>query len=104
MSEKLRVRFEKRAEKDLKKLSKTDRVLFQKIIAAVESIRTDPSIGDPKQGDLKGFSCLDVQHQRTNYEIAYRLETDEDGNLVAVIMIGTRENFYSNLKRYIGRL
>lgn len=101
MSNKLPVRFDKRADKELKKLKRTDKVLFNKLLEAIESIRIDPSIGDPKREDLAGISCVDVKHYRINYEIAYRIELDEHNNVVVVIMVGTRENFYSELKRYL---
>lgn len=104
MNEKLGIVFERKAEKDLKRLKKADKVLFEKIRDAIDSIRINPYIGEPKQGDLKGFSCLDVYHQSTNYEIAYRLEISNEGDIVVVIMIGPRENFYRDLKHYLGIL
>ena len=36
------------------------------------------------------------------YELAYTIERI-DGELVVVVMAGTRENFYDELKRYIKR-
>ena len=65
----------------------------------------DPSIGQDKHGDLAGVKGYDIYHQRTNYELAYTVENivdQETGELevVVVIMAGTRENFYEQLKRY----
>ncbi|WP_370651020.1 type II toxin-antitoxin system RelE/ParE family toxin [Acetobacterium sp.] len=38
---------------------------------------------------------------RTNYELAYHISQLENGNIIVIIMAGTRENFYQELKRYL---
>ncbi|WP_325176795.1 type II toxin-antitoxin system RelE/ParE family toxin [Paenibacillus alkalitolerans] len=43
----------------------------------------------------------DVSYQGTNYEIAYRVEENVEGELIVVILAGMRENFYEQLKRYL---
>lgn len=91
----------KRAGKVLLKFRKTDKALYEKVNEAIIAICENPYIGEAKRGDLKGFYSLDVFHQSTNYEICYAIEEDDAGNLVAVILIGTRENFYTELKRYL---
>lgn len=63
-------------------------------------IRVDPFVGKNKTGDLVGVMGYDVRHQGTNYEIAYTTEENADGQTIVVIMAGTRENFYEQLKRY----
>lgn len=90
-----------RAAKQLKKIRKTDRALFNKVNDAITAIRIDPTIVEPKKGDLKGFSCVDISHLRTNYELCYTLEEDANGQLILVLMMGPRENFYEELKRYL---
>ncbi|MGG5252246.1 type II toxin-antitoxin system RelE/ParE family toxin [Neobacillus sp. SM06] len=89
------------AAKQLKKIRKTDRVLYDKVHNAITTIRQDPNIGDPKKGDLKGYSCIDISHLRTNYELCYTMKEDANGQLILVIMMGPRENFYHDLKRYL---
>ena len=47
----------------------------------------------------------DIYYNRTNYELAYTLEyirseDTENPEVVIVIMAGTREDFYDELKRY----
>ena len=101
MSDLLPYKLGDRAIKQLKKIRKTDRALFEKINDAIIAIRLDPNIGDPKKGDLKGYHCLDVSHMRTNYELCYTLELDEDGEIILIVMMGPRENFYDDLKRYL---
>ncbi len=90
-----------RAAKNLKKIIKTDRVLYDKVNHMITAIRLDPSIGEDKKGDLKGYSCVDINHLRTNYELCYTLEEDKNGELILVVMVGPRENFYEDLKRYL---
>lgn len=87
------------AEKFFKKIK--DQSLKKAFKQAILMIRENPEIGEAKTGDLKGLSCLDLYHNRTNYELAYRISQLENGNIVVVIMAGTRENFYQELKRYL---
>jgi mRNA-degrading endonuclease RelE of RelBE toxin-antitoxin system len=92
------VRFMPPAARFLKKLKdKQLKALFQE---AIDKILMDPTIGDPKTGDLSGIYGYDIYYNKTNYELAYRIELVDD-TLIVVIMAGTRENFYEALKRYI---
>lgn len=91
-----------RAIKQLKKIRKSDRKLYKKIEKEIEAIRRNPLIGDAKKGDLQGYFCLDVNHLGINYEICYTLEIEENGEIIVIIFIGTRENFYAELRRYLG--
>lgn len=68
---------------------------------AITAIRLDPSVGELKTGDLAGVYGYDVSYKGTNYEIAYRIEENEEGELVVVILAGSRENFYEELKCYL---
>lgn len=86
------------AEKYFKKLK--DNGLKQAFKDAIISIRENPEIGSAKVGDLSGLYCLDVYY-RSNYELAYRISTLENGDMVVIVMAGTRENFYKELKRYL---
>lgn len=87
------------AEKFFKKIK--EKALKEKFKKAVEEIRRDPFIGKPKTGDLAGIYGYDVFYNKTNYEIAYRIVEVEDGDVVVIIMAGTRENFWDTIKRYI---
>lgn len=92
------IRFMKAAERYFKKLKEKNlKVAFQ---AALKKISVDPYLGELKMGDLAGIYCFDVYYNKTNYEIAYQI-FEENGNLVVVILAGTRENFYEELKRYM---
>lgn len=92
------LRFLKPAERYFKKIR--EKGLQEAFKIALEKISNDPSIGDQKKGDLAGIWCYDVFYNKTNYEIAYRIY-EEEGQLVVIIMAGTRENFYEELKRYM---
>lgn len=67
---------------------------------AIVEISGDPSIGEEKKGDLSGVYGYDIYYNKTNYELAYTLEENDSGELVVVILAGTRENFYEQLKKY----
>jgi len=46
------------------------------------------------------FFGYDVKHSRINYELSYRIY-EENGQFILVILAGTRENFYDELKRML---
>ena len=82
----------------LKKIKeKPLKAAFQK---AVDEILKSPYMGEPKTGDLSGVYCYDVYYNKTNYELAYTIIEEPDATVV-VILAGTRENFYEELKRYM---
>lgn len=92
------VRFLPPAAKYLKKIKdKKLRKLYQD---AIDKIREDHTIGQPKAGDLSGVYGYDIFYRKINYELAYTVEYKED-KIIVVIMAGTRENFYEELKRYL---
>lgn len=91
------VRFLPPAAKFLKKLK--DKRLKGLYREAIDKIREDPMVGEAKVGDLSGIYGYDIYYNKTNYELAYTVEYVED-QIVVVIMAGTRENFYDELKKY----
>ena len=92
------VRFLPPAAKYIKKLKdKKLKKLFQQ---AVDRISEDYRVGEEKTGDLSGIYGYDIYYNRTNYELAYRVEFLND-QIIIIIMAGTRENFYEQLKRYM---
>lgn len=92
------VRFLPPAARYLKKLK--DNKLKRLYQEAIDRVREDHTIGEAKQGDLSGIYCYDIFYNKTNYELAYRFEYVDD-KMIVVIMAGTRENFYEELKRYM---
>lgn len=86
------------AEKFFKKLK--DKKLKTLYKEAIDLILEDPAVGNEKTGDLSGVFGYDIYYNRTNYELAYTVEYIDD-TIVVIIMAGTRENFYDELKRYM---
>ena len=92
------VRFLKPAAKFLKKLK--DKQLKKLYQEAIDEICQDYTIGQAKSGDLNGVYGYDIYYNKTNYELAYTIEYVDD-QIIVIIMAGTRENFYDELKRYM---
>jgi len=92
------VKYARPAEKYLKKIK--DKSLRTSFKTAIDELKEDPYIGTQKVGDLRGIYGYDVKHGGINYEIAYRIYED-NGQLIVVILAGTRENFYEELKRLV---
>lgn len=87
-----------RAEKYIKKIK--DKKFKELLKIAFIKISQNPYIGQAKKGDLTGIYGYDVFYNKTNYEISYRIYEKQE-KIVVVILIGTRENFYQELKNYI---
>jgi hypothetical protein len=77
---------------------------------AVEDVCADPNIGEAKTGDLQGIWVCKFTHNRQQYLMAYRPPTDEElkaeGVDIELLFIdfyqmGTHENFYATLKKYL---
>lgn len=95
------VRFLPPAAKFLKKLK--DKKLKALYREAIDRIRKDHTVGEVKKGDLSGVYGYDIFYNKTNYELAYTVEYVED-KIIVIIMAGTRENFYEQLKQYIKQM
>ena len=94
----LQVRFLPPAAKFIKKLK--DRKLKNLYKKAIDEICEDYTIGQEKTGDLSGIYGYDIYYNKVNYELAYMVER-VDEEIIVIIMAGTRENFYEQLKRYM---
>ena len=94
----LQVRFLPPAAKFIKKLK--DKKLKELYKKAIDEICKDYTVGEEKAGDLSGIFGYDIYYNKTNYELAYTIERIDE-EIVVVIMAGTRENFYDQLKRYM---
>jgi len=92
------IQFTSQAARYFKKLKEIP--LKKTFEAALLKLKKDPYIGTPKRGDLIGIYGFDIKYQGTNYEIAYKIH-EFDGKKIIVLLAGTRENFYEQLKRSI---
>ncbi len=76
---------------------------------ATEAVCRNPEIGEAKVGDLAGIWVHKFSFNRQEYLIAYRppsLEARRKGVDVELLLIdfyrvGSHENFYDELKRYL---
>ena len=72
---------------------------MQKIQDALRDIAENPQVGVLLKGDLSTVRKWIIREQGVQYRIAYTIH--EERIEVRVIMIGTRENFYKELKRHL---
>ena len=87
------IAFQSSVEKDIKKL---DRSVRDKVKDEVLNlIRENPEIGEELLGDLAGIRSFHFEHNRVQYRIACVVEDD----IIYVLMVAKRENFYDVLKR-----
>ena len=93
----LPILIEKAAERSFKKI--VEKPLQKAFYESIIKIRIDSYIGELKTGDLAGYYCYDVYYGKTNYEIAYIIEENDSGELVVVILAGTRENFLCGIEK-----
>ena len=92
------ISYSRPAERYLKKIK--NKKLLSVFKEAIDKIKMDPYAGTQKTGDLRGVYGYDVKFAGVNYELAYRIY-EGNNKLVVIILAGTRENFYEELKRLI---
>ena len=82
------VRLSRRAEASYLRLARDDRSLFRRIDRALERLASEPDIGKPLAGPLRGHRSHRVGPMR----IIYRHETE--ANLILVLEIAFRGGVY----------
>lgn len=85
-----------RAKKDLKQL---DKPVLKAALTILEDIAERPHEGEPLRGNLSHLKKRSFSHMGNEYRIAYQIY--ESFIKVKVFKIGSRENFYDELKRRI---
>ena len=80
-----------------KKVKKMTNVEKEALDREVKNIAENPNIGQEKKGDLKGVFVHKFKLKTSLYLLAYR-KADKDLELV---MIGSHENYYRDLKSYL---
>lgn len=81
-------------EKKIKKLSKAEKDALDR---EVRNIAENPNIGEEKKGDLKGVFVHKFKLKTNLYLLAYRI----CGADLELVMIGSHENYYRDLKTYL---
>ena len=80
-----------------RQLKKFDKPIRTKIINALEHIAENPYSGEALTGDLRTIYSYHLKVTGTEYRIAYQIREDEI--VVVILQVGTRENFYEDLKK-----
>lgn len=81
-------------EQKVKKLSSSDKTELDK---AVREVLAQPDIGEQKKGDLRTVFVYKFRIQKTLYLMAYRYNAET----LELLMLGTHENYYKELKNYL---
>ncbi|MBN1102221.1 MAG: type II toxin-antitoxin system RelE/ParE family toxin [Deltaproteobacteria bacterium] len=81
-------------EKKVKRFSSTEKNLLDQ---EIKKIMHDPSIGEEKNGDLRGICVHKFKTKAIQYLLSYRMI----GNDLELIMIGPHQNYYRDLKLYL---
>ncbi|MCR4295337.1 MAG: type II toxin-antitoxin system RelE/ParE family toxin, partial [Elusimicrobia bacterium] len=84
-----RVELSRQAEKDLERVFRSDKKLYQRFVSALRAIARDPiAEGKPLHGELKGLRA----HRLGSYRILYEVRHGE--LLILVIDLGHRREIY----------
>ena len=82
--------------KAIKKLHQPQKIALDQ---EVRKIAAQPDVGETKVGDLAGVKVHKFRLDKSLYLLAYRLL---DEQTIKLLMLGTHENFYRDLKRIDG--
>jgi len=64
---------------------------------AVREVLAQPDIGEQKKGDLRAVFVYKFRIQKNLYLMAYRYNAE----ILELLMLGTHENYYKELKNYL---
>jgi len=93
-----RYKLSSRAKQVLKKIN--DKKLLRKYQETMRDICESPYEGDQKVGDLSGLFTVGFRYVDGEHRIAYTVVEDEGTEpFVLILLVGTRQNFYEELKR-----
>lgn len=91
------LRYHPQVKKDLKRIEPQ---LLNKIRDEyLPVIKENPTIGNALRGYLQGILSYHFKFQKVQYRIAYVYS--EKDQIITVLMIGKRENFYTVLSRRV---
>lgn len=86
-------------EKVLKQIEKKNRNLYVEVSSHQKEILMNPLSGSQLKGDLKEFRSYDFKFQQVSLRFCYAYNEYDDH--VIFVYLGTRENFYREVKRYV---
>ena len=91
------VSLSKKAKKQYKNF---DQHIRKKIKHNLQQLEEKPYEGFSLSGKYADLRYIKTTYKGVDYRAVYDISEDE--NLVLVIFLGTRENFYKELRRYLG--
>ncbi len=91
------VSFSRKAKKQYKSL---DQHIKKKIKHNLRQLEETPYKGFILSGKYAALRYIKISHKGVDYRTVYDISEDE--KLALVIFLGTRENFYKELRRYLG--
>ncbi len=83
-------------ENKVKKFSEQEKELLD---SEIKKIAENPLIGEEKKGDLRGVYVYKFKIKSLRYLLSYRMIKSD----LELIMIGSHENYYRDLKGYLKR-
>jgi mRNA-degrading endonuclease RelE of RelBE toxin-antitoxin system len=84
-------------------VKKQSRALQASIEDEVKLICENPDIGELKKGDLSDIQVHKFKFNRQEYLIAYSVSDTIQILMIDFYKVGTHENFYTELKKYLQR-
>lgn len=84
--------------KSVKKLHRNQKIVLED---AIQTIQTNPLIGELKKGDLADVRVYKFHIHRQHVLLAYIYEENETNPLLILLALSPHENFYEGLKRQI---
>ncbi len=90
------VSLSKKAKKQYKNFNQH---IQKKIKHNLQQLEEKPHEGFNLSGKYADLRYIKTTHKGVDYRVVYDISEDE--NLVLVIFLGTRENFYKELRRYL---
>jgi mRNA-degrading endonuclease RelE of RelBE toxin-antitoxin system len=81
-------------ERKIKKFKKNQKLVLDE---QIRCIMKKPDIGQEKKGDLQGVYVYKFKIHTAEYLLSYRFQ----GENLELITIGSHENYYRDLKKYL---
>jgi mRNA interferase RelE/StbE len=82
--------------KDIKALAKNVQDTVDEVFGLLTK---DPQKGEMLRGEFLGYYSYHFRQQKTDYRIIYSIKNES--LIVLVVLVGTRENIYKQLKRRV---
>lgn len=87
------------APKFLKLKKKLPDKLQEELDNQITSLLDEPEIGELKKGDLSGVRVHKFKYHSQQFLLAYQYDKKED--IIYLLAVGSHENFYRDLKKYL---